>query len=654
MKRSVFVVILVALIVGGCSSKKPADLIREADGMFKNLSVSKDFKITTYSDFVKKVYNDKNLQNKYFVEIARKRERIEQLYDQALRKINSGDLGGSYTLDEIKLMKARAYFGIAFLRTIDFMEKLSGLLGGNKGESSSATTSSTNLMLEAYTPLIKNIFETSLFPIIDSYDKALSYGDFSYKFKHLWIDFSSFFGAGAGRVVLDLSGREIDNTDAYMIAGLLKLIGGGTELLFAYNKLLNVILTFGKYISGPYDKTKIFNMVPGVKNPLLDPEFGVFSDTGLDSLKKAQKMLAGSFAEFRDGFSYLITDEVLIDPDQSDDLLNLGDQSNYDNITEYSPGMAWGENLLKCIKIKFNPSVDPASIGNLSSTVSDLDSSWNGFTSLININVLIDMFEDLRNSTLFITAPPFSLTYYVYKFGLANVLSSLTGIDIQKLNLPGIRLAGLFVTPISDLKSVFPLWYKTTEPVRGDTNGDGKIDAPGEWVDLNQNGKWDQAGDIITEPEREPCPVNETGNYVPSLWNKDYDVGILHTFIDTDRDGLPDPGYEGYVYGAGDGKFNKGTDMFEYDDTKVEVGKILGHIWPDNSRTDPSDGVVEENYYFFFPDPSFHGVLVPIEINTQKLTYRVTGKSMSNAELNALITRIGNLIDKLSSSVGGG
>ena len=101
------------------------------------------------------------------------------------------------------------------------------------------------------------------------------------------------------------------------------------------------------------------------------------------------------------------------------------------------------------------------------------------------------------------------------------------------------------------------------------------------------------------------------------------------------------------LYGAGDGDFTKGTNKF--DSTDIPVGEILGHVWPDKSRTDPSDGVVEENYYFFFPDPTFHGVIVPIEINTKNLTYVVTGKAMSNAELNALIKNIQDLITQLTS-----
>ncbi len=647
MKRAIILGILSVFFLISCGTKNPSELISEADSMFVNLSVAKDLGIEDYDDFKTKVIDDQATAKDYFDEILRKRERIEQLYDQALRKLESGDYNSDYTLDEIRKMKAKANFSIAFLRTVDFIEKLAGLLStGSSGE-----TTATTINLESYNALIKRIFETSLFPIIDNYDAALSLGDFSYKLENFWIDFSAFFGADAGRVVFDMSGKEVDNTDAYMINAVLKLLGGGTEILLAYNKLLNVILTYGKYFSGPYDKTKIFNMVPGAKNPLLDPEFGVFSETGLDSLNKAQNLFAGSFADIRDGFSYLITDEIAIDPDQSDDLLNLG---NNKLTTSYTPGTSWGDNLISCIKIVYSPTKDPEAVGSLESYVDGLKTSWAALSSLLNINIIINMFEDLRNSTILLDAPPFSITYYIYKMGLASTLKSFAHIDIDELNLPGIRLSGLFITPISDLKTVFPLWYQTTEPVREDVNGDGKIDAPGEWVDLNQNGRWDQAGDIITQPEREPCPVNETGDYVTSLWSKDYDIGILGTFIDVDRDGLPDPGYEGFLFGAGNGKFDRGTELFEYDDNEVEVGKILGHVWPDNSRTDPSDGVVEENYYFFFPDPSFHGFLVPIEINTEKLTYRVTGKTMSNAELNALIVRMGNLLGVLTNNPIGG
>ncbi|GEM_PF-4799966 len=654
MKKVLSLILVAIFFIAGCSEKSVDQIMREADDLFVNMNVSDLYPIKSLDEYMSycKDKNKAKIVEKYLGEMTRKRERIEELYDQVLRKIESGEVEG-YTLDEINRMKAKANFAIAFLRTIDFMEKLGGLLKSQSGEGSSG------LDLSKYGSLIKQVLETSLLPIIKNYDEALSYGDFSYTFKNAWIDFSSLVSASAGRFVLNLSHLEVDNTDAYLINGLLKGIGGIAELLLAYNKLIDVIVSYSKYFSDVYDKTKIFNMIPGRTNPLLDPEFGVFAEDGLDSLRKAQELLAGMFADLRDGFSYLITDEVLIDPEQWNDLINLGEGINRNEksnskpeippVTSYAAGMPWGSNLLNSIEM-LKVAGDPASVTSLQSNIETLKSTWSAISSYINLNVIIDMFEDLRNSTVSLEAPPFSITYYIYRLKLDSVLPSLLSVNIEELNLPGIRLAGLFETPISDLKTVLPKWYLESEPVIGDKDGDGRIDSYGEWVDLNKNGKWDQAGDFISQPEREPCFVNVAGTCSASNWNKTYDdTGILGTFIDRDRDGLPDAGYEGYLYGAGDGKFNTGNDKF--DDTDLKVGEILGHKWPDGSRNDPSDGVVEENYYLFFPDPTFHGVLVPVEVNKEKLTYRETGKAMTNADLNALITRLGHILPSLSSGL---
>ncbi len=632
MKKVPFIIFTLIAFMFSCTRKDPAELISEGDALMKNLSEVAGIK--DVNDYINRVKDNPDLLKQYNDEFSRKRERAEELYDQALRRIESRDYSG-YSEEEINSLKARANFAIGFLRMMDLIDKLSGLLN-----SSSSSGGTGNLDISKFHDLIKDIFEKSIFPIIDNYDEALRYGDFSFKFNNLWLDFSGFVSASAGRVVVDLSKKDIDNTDTYFISGVLKGLSGVAEILLAYKKLLSVLLDYSQYFSGSYDTTKIFNMIPG-QNPLLNPNFGIFETDGLDCIKKAKEMTTGMFADFRDGFSYLITREVLIDPDQSDDLINLGSSGNDSDIHSYSGGMAWGENLINSIKVNYSPG-DPDSVSNLSSTLTFLQGLWGTISSQLNINVLIDMFEDLRSSSDSIENPPFSITYYIYRLGLDSYLPTLH-INLENLNLPGIRLAGFFDIPISDLKSVLPLWYLESEPVKGDKDGDGLIDSYGEWVDLNQNGKWDQAGDIISQPEREPCLVNEAGNCSANSWVEDYDdVGILGTFVDRDGDGLPDSGYEGVLIGAGNGKFDQGND-----DTLgigVPIGDILGHYWPDGSKTDPSDGVVENNYYFFFPDPSFHGVLVPVEVNKEKLTYRVTGKAMTNAALNALITNIGSLL----------
>ena len=614
----------------GCSTESPITLVEDAEKTLK--SVSGD---TTYDDFIDNCYDNCTSDQYYLIihTMSKNREMVEKKYDQSLRKLDSGEY--TFSTDEENLMRAKANFGIAFCRTWDLVDKLSGMM------SAASSGGDSSIDISKFMPLIKSISETSILPIIDLYQKAIWYGtqtNFSFKFDNAWMDLSQYFGEVTGAAVLDFSGKEIDVTDLYVLSALLKGIQGAIELSISYNGLIDVLASYMSYLSQTIDKTKIFNSNPNHVNPLLDPTFGILTSDGVDSLNMVQILLTGFFSDFRDAFTSL----KLESDNQSDDLLNY---SGTADTNQYTDGLSWGDGLLSIVKINV-PVSDKTTLGSLHQTVEQLTVILPIFTQSFTLNIASDMFEDLRASTNSLEAQPFSVTYYIYKTKLDTLLTQ-TGIDINDYNLPGIRLAGLFRNTISDLKSVFPLWYTTSEPCK-DSNQDGQVTL-NECTDVNHNGKWDQRGDIISQPEAEPCQDNN-GNGLcdkDSEWSKqDDDIGILGTFVDRDSNGLVDDGYEGYLVGKGDGFYTNGDDVDT--DYGKKWGEIIGHYWPDGSRSDESDGVVELDMYLFFPDPSFHGIIVPITFDTGKTSYSVSKKSMSNAQLNALLSKFSGLI---SSSV---
>ena len=95
------------LLMNSCSSKSGDNTLKmlsEAESRFVNLSQTDTIK--KVDQYTKMVENNPSAAKDYSDQVDRKRERLEELYDQVLRKLESGDTEG-FSEEQLNKMKAK-------------------------------------------------------------------------------------------------------------------------------------------------------------------------------------------------------------------------------------------------------------------------------------------------------------------------------------------------------------------------------------------------------------------------------------------------------------------------------------------------------------------------------------------------------------------
>lgn len=661
--RTFFTLLFASLLLSGCASDEdPSALVNEADEMLINGGI----------------------------EVAEKRELAAQNYDRAIRIICGEGGSGCQGSGNAASRGTEAYnlshshFGLAMVRIFNLVDRIEQLYSGDLlGQSLVDEESDEAVDIDAacqgqanmdfLVPLLSSIINTSLLPIIDDLAQVTNYPGFSVTYRRGFLDLSFlgtetqgrigfYVGAGPGDGV-DTPG-EFGIPEVHAMLGVLRVFTAGAQVIFSYNDLTQALLTFAPMMginrdANPYTFARVLNTHPCESNPLLNPEFGVLTRQGNQSLALARAQLGALFAEQQEGLP------MIMESQSANALLNYN-----------GAGRQWADNLFN--RMMVGSSTDRSQLRAAGRVLTENISPDNA------AEVFSRMAQSLNGEAVF---DPVAFVQEEEQAGLRDVL---TLIRFEELGIPALRLNNLFDNPISDLKAVAPLTYTESEEF-STGRVDGMVDMldqekPPElrgrsvsFRDSNGDQHWNQRGDFIIQTERETFRDGNNDN-TPSASAEFF--GIQGTFWDLNGDGRPDPIYEDWQSEAvtthtmpqrsiqnvmavaatdstGTYYFLAATEttgthytastclLGDVEDCEgFKVGQVLGHMWPSRvpepypapedftGRTDPSNGFAGK-IYLFFPNPSMNGVLVYSRADDSG-KYR----DVENNELNAFINSV--------------
>ena len=641
------------------------------------------------------------------IEVAEKREIAVRNYDRAIRIIcgeGSGECKGSgsaATPGTEAYNLSHAHFGLGMARIFNLVDRIEQLYSGDllgrnllldeDGDEDIDLDSEcqSHANMDFLVPLLSSIINTSLLPIIDDLQKVTDYPEFSITYYQGFLDLSFLGDDEQGRIGFFVGASPVNNVnepgvfgvpEVHAMLGVLRLVTAGAQVVFSYNDLTQALLTFGPMLNinrndSPYKFARVLNTHPCEPNPLLDPEFGVLTRQGNESLALARKQLEALFAEQQVGFN------AIAERGSTDALLNYSGNS----------GDAWADNLFSRIRVGGSTEErELTTVGKLLTQNVGPEDAGEVFARLAG---------SLQGDVVF---DPIG---FVQEPEQASLRQLLEWIGFEDLGIPAFRLGNLFDNPISDLKAVAPLTYVQSEPY---STGRSDFEHPRQMLDhekplgtrsgqdlfyddANGDQNWNQRGDFIIQTERETF-IDSNDNYTPAPPFH----GILGTFWDLTGNGRPDPVYQdwqsseevttvtipwheeqsvmavtdstaptGYVLAVTDATgthYQEDTCLLgDVEDCEgLRVGEVLGHMWPPSrvperypspeeftGRTDPANGSMDM-IYLFFPNPSLNGALVlPRDAEDRAAGYR----DLENHELNAFFNSIfyDNLVGRLAA-----
>lgn len=648
----------VILSLAGCAGgRSPVDLVDEADALLKAGGL----------------------------EHAAVRVEMRSLYGEALRRAEAANLSSS----EEARVRSHAHFGLAMNRIWDLADRVfeileeGGVLAALRGEDDITTGRPAYCALfanfESLESLIQILLDTALVPVVEDLRAAVAADpNLSVPINRATYDLTALSLERGLPNTLDLSG-VYGGPDVLFLLGVVGLAAGAAEGSFAWRGLLPNLFLFSFAQAAPIDgqDAKLFNSNPCVDraedgNPLLDPDFGVLQPTGAESLARASTLVGTAFADIARALR------------RADEQPAVGHWIGRDSDGTWGKGVLVGPSGKQRLSLQVSSGAD-----TLLSAVVDLEALARAF--LENLSPQIDPESvaaaldglaasvrggktwDMRTALAPIL-PAGNLGVVVTAIrGTASTLGSLD--DFETVH---VDLSRLFTAPPGDLKALAPLFYLEDESFT-DANGDGRRShdavpvrsdadyaSTEPFVDLNCNGRWDQRGDLVVQPEYEPyVDDNRSGTREPSETRpianvQPQTIGVVGTFLDVDADAIPDrPDLDGvgdvvasasgrlcaadspvtWPASSGDpdlGGFPLGltdpADDAPYGEpiTRPEVsalpyedgtalGPVLGHYWPSplfspgdwprSARRDAANGTVDGTY-MFFPDPTFGGILL--------------------------------------------
>lgn len=650
------------------------------------------------------------------LELPAVRVEMRSLYGEALRRV---DRAGLTAADEA-WVRSHAHFGLAMNRIWDLADRVlevleeGGVLAALRGEGDSESGRPAYCALfesfDALESLIKILLDTALVPVVVDLRAAVTADpNLTVVIDRATYDLSALSSERGLPNTLDLS-ATYGGPDVLFLLGVVGLAAGAAEGSFAWRDLLPNLFLFSFAAASPIDgqDAKVFNSNPCVDraedgNPLLNPDFGVLQPGGAEALARSATLIRAALVDLAASFGRI--DEqpasghwvgsdsdgtwgtgILTGP-AGRSRLELQVPSGSDNIL--SAVMAF-EALARAFLSNLTPQIDADSVA---ATLQALAASIDG-------RGLWDMRASLRP-----IVPAGNLGALVATIkGTSSNLGALDEYEAVHLDL-----SRLFVQPPGDLKALVPMFYLEDESFT-DADGNGRRNhetAPVRkdadyastepFVDINCNGRWDQRGDLVLQPEHEPyIDENESGareasETRPVANAQPHTLGIIGTFVDIDANGIPDrPTVDG-VSGAspvgvgrfcaaeapvtwpasvGDpdyGAFPLGltdpTDNAPYGEpiTRPEIvalayedglalGPVLGHYWPSplfsvgdwpaSARRDAANGTVDPSY-MFFPDPTFGGIIQRDAAGT------ADAAGTTNAWLNRFLTQWSRLTSEL-------
>ncbi len=468
--------------------------------------------------------------------------------------------------------------------------------------------------------------------------------------------------------------------EVHLILGVFRVLTLGAETVFAYNDLTQALIVFGgKFVlsdqASPYVWARALNSDECTDNPLFDPSFGVLSSTGRDNFSRVKEQLDLLLSEQAEAMALLAARG---EPEASAGLLNYR-----------AGGSAWADNLFRRIMTADTAASSLSRVMGVVSTLVTPEDVAELFTGLdaslgagtpFDVATYLDSKADLAQELRFVGIEPLA-------FGLPAVNL------YQFFNNPIADLKGVAPLTYAESEPTSLDQKPGYENVLSQERPAGIEKKSFFWRDVNGDRRLNVRGDFIIQPEREAF-YDSANNNTPS--GTASNLGILGTFWDADANGIPDEveGYAlGVTPGVSRGASpyavtaavfevagdvvvelfaNAGTtapeaatyrnhfvrdnaastgclvkpvlNVFNKYDCDVRVGDVLGHVWPnvypeayaapgvnDTRRRDPANGA-EDRIYFFFPNPSFNGVL---------LKARGAGyDSFANEDLNRFLNNV--------------
>jgi hypothetical protein len=583
-------------------------------------------------------------------------------------------------------------------------------LGLDEEETSTTTTEDVckqQLNLPQLVPLLKTIVETSLLPIVKDLKSVTNYGAFNIAYKKAFLDFKFLnpsveeaFGVEFGTDETSGLPGTFTVKEAYAALAVFRVLTIAAEGLFSYNDLTQALIVFlPKLDTGaearPFEVSKMFNRDECAANPLFDAAFGVLTEDGSGTYADVEVQLGEFFAEQKAGFDLIAA------------ACKAGDKNSLINCT--AKGAPWASNLAKRIFTG-----DPKDDANLETSITIItgavppESIGKMFAKLsisLNTGRSFSLFDDVPEIAELLNLKGIDAS----KLGVpALSLRQLFSQPISDLkSIMPLTYASDEPTSYETAKSNEHQVSKQEMPIAEVKKGTNTM----SWTDVNGDGHLNNRGDFIVQTEREPFyddnndndPLAHVAQQVPGL-----SLGIVGAFWDGDMNGAPDAGFENltpganrawaavtndtvvwdkalaklvyataatwsegdtyrdyfdagkalsngcldYVPVAPEAKYTKGRDS-----CNVEVGNVLGHVWPnvfpeayvppaasDNRRKDPANGSVDR-IYMFYPNPSFNGML-----QTKDAAGRF--RPFENHELNRFVASLldgGNILNKISA-----
>jgi len=190
---------------------------------------------------------------------------------------------------ELEFVQSHAHFGLALVslfNTASLLDQAISSTGGTgTGQCGTSTQGEGGLSFQSVVvPILKSTIE----PIIGHLEEVTKYSDFSLRYSRANFTLLKATGTSPG-ISINLGGNY-DLGEVYFFLGLVRIIEGAVDFLFAYDGIFDSILAG-------------LTCTQGVTNPLLDPDFGKISADGTELLLETQRLLGGGFDAWTKGMT---------------------------------------------------------------------------------------------------------------------------------------------------------------------------------------------------------------------------------------------------------------------------------------------------------------------------------------------------------------
>jgi len=209
------------------------------------------------------------------------RSRAQTLYTEAL------ECDPPAKQSDLEFVQSHAHFGLALVSLFNTVSLLDTAISSTGGTECGASTQGQGGL--SFKSVVVPILKSTIEPIIGNLEEVTRYPDFSLRYSRANFTLLKATDTSPG-ISINLGG-DYDLGEVYFFLGLVRIIEGAVDFLFAYDGIFDSIL------AGLTCTQAVTN------NPLLDPDFGKISADGIELLLETQRLLGGGFDAWTKGMT---------------------------------------------------------------------------------------------------------------------------------------------------------------------------------------------------------------------------------------------------------------------------------------------------------------------------------------------------------------